>query len=297
MGFNVKLGRITASRSAEGYRSASGKARAEEFMELILDPQVDGLISTIGGSNTSSMLPHLDYSAIRNSRKVVCGYSDVTSLHMALFTKARLQTFYGPAVMTWLGEWPNGIPETTEWFLDTVVEGRCRPRDLHPPTRWSNHRRNWANGDWRSVEREWTPNAGWRTLSAGSVVAPILALNLNTMLCLAGTDYWPDLRGHILLIEEMDAPMAREERSLQQLKLMGVFDEIAGLIVSKPEVIDPSEAPFSYDDLIREIVGPRNYPIVTGFDCGHTVPMITIPQGARVELRAEAGSAVSFRLL
>jgi muramoyltetrapeptide carboxypeptidase len=103
--------------------------------------------------------------------------------------------------------------------------------------------------------------------------------------------------GHILLLEEMEAPMPREERSLRQLSILGVFNEITGLIVSKPEVFDPGEARFSYDDLIREIIGIPPYPVVTNFDCGHTVPMITIPLGAKVELQAEDSGKVTFRFL
>ncbi len=137
----------------------------------------------------------------------------------------------------------------------------------------------------------------WRVLTPGSANAPILALNLNTMLCLAGTEFFPNLRGRILLIEQMDASLVMEERLLRQLSLMGVFNEIAGLIVSKPEVYDSAGAPFTYDDLIREIVGARDYPVVTNFDCGHTVPMITIPQGAQVKLVAETIGCATFQFL
>jgi muramoyltetrapeptide carboxypeptidase LdcA involved in peptidoglycan recycling len=293
MGFSVKLGTLTAAHAAQGYRSGSGQERAAEFMSLIEDTSIRGLISTIGGYNSSSMLPFLDFEKIAKSQKVICGYSDVTSLHMAI----RLQTFYGPALMTWFGEWPDGVVESTECFLDAVMEDRNGPREIKPPVRWSCHRRSWENGDWKNLEREWKPNEGWRVLAPGSVTAPILALNLNTMLCLAGTEFWPDVRGHILLLEEMDAPLAKEERCLMQLSLIGVFKDIAGLIVSKPEVHNPADAPFTYDDLIREVVGRVNYPIVTNFDCGHTIPMMTVPQGARVELIAPESGQVSFRFV
>lgn len=81
LGFKIKLGSLTKARANEGYRSASPQKRAEELMELILDSEVSGVISTIGGYNSSSMIPFLDFKAIRKSRKVFCGYSDVTSLH------------------------------------------------------------------------------------------------------------------------------------------------------------------------------------------------------------------------
>jgi muramoyltetrapeptide carboxypeptidase len=296
LGFKVKLGSLTSARAAQGYRSGTPEARANEFMDLILDPSVHGLIATIGGYNSSSLIPFLDFNAIREARKPICGFSDVTSLHLAVLHYSRLRTFYGPTMMCWFGEWPAGIAESTEWFLDAVMGRGTYPREIAPPPRWSNHRRDWGSGDWKNKPREWIPNPGWRVLQAGSAEAPVLALNLNTMLSAAGTPYWPRLEGKILLLEEMDAPLMKEERAFRQLSLMGVFDRIAGLIIAKPEVYSADGADFDYDTLVREVVGPRAYPIVSQFDCGHTVPMITIPQEVRVRLQAEAGK-VHFAIL
>ena len=141
------------------------------------------------------------------------------------------------------------------------------------------------------------PNSGWRVLAPGSVEAPIVVANLNTLMTSAGTDYFPRLDGAVLLIEESDAPLAREERSLRQLQLLGVFDQIAGLIIGKPHQLDVQGAPFGYDDLILEIVGPRNYPIIANFDCGHTVPMYTIAQLTTICLIAELNGNVEFMVM
>jgi len=297
LGFKIKLGKVTAQRLSQGYRSASPQTRAEEFMELISDSEVHGLMSTIGGNNSSSMIPFLDFKAIRQRRKPICGFSDITSLHAAILKHARLRTFYGPSVMCWFGDWPQASPESTAWFLDAVQQHRSGERPVYAPDKWSNHKRNWVNGEWCTKPREWQVNDGWKILSEGVVEAEILAFNLNTILSAAGTRYWPDFKGKILIVEDMDAPQSRTERSLQQLSLIGVFDEIVGLIVSKPEEYDQQRAPFTYDDLINEVVGSRPYPIVTNFDCGHTIPIITIPQLSFVRLTARAGRGVDFVFL
>jgi muramoyltetrapeptide carboxypeptidase len=65
MGFKVVEGPLTASEKSQGYRSGTPKERAEEFMTLIGDPNVKCLISTIGGANSSSMIPFLDFDLIR----------------------------------------------------------------------------------------------------------------------------------------------------------------------------------------------------------------------------------------
>ncbi|MCX6118070.1 MAG: LD-carboxypeptidase [Proteobacteria bacterium] len=278
LGFKVKLGDLAKRRSSQIYRSASAQDRAQELMELICDPTVRGVISTIGGSNSSSLIPFLDFSEIRKQRKVLCGYSDVTSLHLAFLHFAGLQTVYSPAVMCWFGDWPNGCSLSQQYFLQAITSWNTK-YSLQKPERWSNHRRRWDNDDWKNIPRQWQSNInGWKVLQNGVTKAPVLALNLNTLMSACGTEYWPDFSGKILLIEDMDCGFGRTERALRQLSFIGVFDKISGLIIGKPEVLNQSDAPFSYLDLVQEIVGPRSYPILGDFDCGHTLPMISFPQ-------------------
>ncbi|MGE3261260.1 MAG: LD-carboxypeptidase [Bacteriovoracia bacterium] len=296
LGFKIRLGKLTEKRSADGYRSGAGAERADEFMSLIRNPQVNALMATIGGYNSNSMIPFLDFDEIRESRKVICGYSDVTSLHLSILKFSRLRTFYGPTVMCWFGEWPNGIEESSKWFLDAVMENGPKQREIVRPSRWSNHKRSWTNDDWKNLPREWIENDGWQVIQPGLVEAPIVAVNLNTFLSAAGTPYWPDLKGKILLLEEMDAPLMKEERGLRQLQLMGAFDSIAGLIFSRPEVYSQDGSSNNLRDLIVEVIGNRNYPIIYDFDCGHTVPMITVPQEVRCRLDA-TGKIARFSFL
>lgn len=292
LGFRVVEGNVTKQRRSEGYRSASPQARAAEFMELVADPNVNALISTIGGSNSSSLIPYLNFDLIRKQQKMVCGFSDVTSLHLAIQKYAGLRTVYGPSVMCWFGEWPDGIAESTAWFMDAVANHQSGERAVTCPLRWSNHARNWANGEWKSVPREWQPQNGWKVLNEGSVEAPIVAVNFNTLMTAAGTPYWPDLHGKILLLEDMEASLSRTERHLRQLQLMGVFDQIAGLLIGIPEFYRQEGAPFGYHDLFNEVLGPRPYPIVGHFNCSHTVPMISIPQLSQVRLAAHGSTAI-----
>lgn len=137
------------------------------------------------------------------------------------------------------------------------------------------------------LAREWQENAGWKVLNQGEVEAEIVVCNLNTLMSSAGTPYFPDLEGRVLLIEEMYAPMSRQERSLMQLRLMGVFDKISGLIIGKPEQLVLEEAPFGFEELILEVVGERGYPIISNFDCSHTIPMHTIRQHSIISFKAD----------
>jgi muramoyltetrapeptide carboxypeptidase len=291
LGFRWLEGDLTASMKQQGYRAAGPRERAAELMSLVENPSVDAIVATIGGLNSSSLIPYLDFDAIRASPKILLGYSDVTSLHLAILAHSGVSTFYGPAVMPSFGEWPAMIDETRDLFLDAVWRHTHGARRLPMPRRWSSHFRDAKGEAWRTVPREWQSNDGWRILRVGTASGDLVVANLNTLMAAAGTPYFPDVDGCILLVEEMSAPMGIEERSLRQLERIGVFDRIAGLIVGRPEFFDAQGAPFTYDELILEVVGERGYPIVTDFDCGHTHPMITLAERTPITLDATGARA------
>jgi len=297
LGFKVKLGFLTSSRSTQGYRSGTPQERAKEFMDLIQDDNVQALISTIGGMNSNSLIPYLDFDLIRKSRKIICGYSDLTSLHLSILKYSGLKTIYGPSVMTWFGEYPNGVKESVASFLEAVTNTENKERIIDPFPKWSNHLRDWSNGDWKRIPREWKKNQGWKVLNPGEMEAEIVVANLNTLMSAAGTDYFPNLSGKILLIEEMSSPWSRQERSLRQLQIMGVFDKISGLILGKPEMPNSEGAEFSLDELLIEIIGQRNYPVISEFDCSHTIPMHSIGERSQIYLKATAGYNTVFKIL
>jgi muramoyltetrapeptide carboxypeptidase len=282
-GFKVKLGNLTSAKKSQGYRSGTPQERAEELMELFCDPSVKAILCTIGGMNSNSLIPYLDFDLIKKNPKIFCGYSDITSLHLSINHYSNLATYYGPGLIPHWGDYPNGVKESMAGFIEATGN---KKRVIQPFVQWSNHFRNWLNGDWKNIPREWKPNEGWKVLNPGECAAPIISVNLNTLVSAAGTSYFPDMSGKILLLEEMFAPLSREERSLRQLQLMGVFDRIAGLIIGKPENLQLEGAPFGLDDLILEVVGKRNYPIISNFDCSHTIPMHTIRQESWVEIKA-----------
>jgi len=165
-GFKYKLGLVTKNRSTQGYRSASPQDRAEELMELFCDPEVDGIITTIGGMNSNSLIPYIDFEKIKHNPKVFCGYSDITSLHLALMKYANLATFYGPGLMPHWCEYPDAVEESVGSFLASM---NSSTREIRPFSKWSNHFRDWKSDAWKKEAREWQENAGWKVLNQGEV--------------------------------------------------------------------------------------------------------------------------------
>ena len=94
LGFKTKLGKHVAERY--GYFSAKDEERADEFMTLIEDEEVNGIFFIRGGWGCARILEHLDFDVIKNNPKVIMGFSDITTLLNAITSRSELITFHGP---------------------------------------------------------------------------------------------------------------------------------------------------------------------------------------------------------
>ena len=95
-GFEIVEGNLTGK--IDTYRSGTPKERAAELNELIRNPTIKLIMSTIGGTNSNSILPYIDYEAFKASPKIVVGYSDSTAVLLSLYAKTGIPTFYGPVL-------------------------------------------------------------------------------------------------------------------------------------------------------------------------------------------------------
>ena len=285
LGYKVVEGDLTARGQDQGYRTSTGKERAEELNGLFLRDDVGLIMSTIGGANSSSLLPYLDYSVIAQSKKIFCGYSDVTALHMAIRTTAGLATLYGPAVIPSFGDLEGVARETLDSFINQISEGWIG--EFVAPGHWSTKGPSWADHGKDPTKRWWQVNAGIACVQKGNGTGPSLVANVNTLVSLAGSCYFPETRGHILFLEEMSCPLSRFERNLTQLKLAGAFNGIEGIVLSKPEIYDCEGASFSDVDLLVEILDDPAIPVISGFDCGHTHPMLSVPQAVTFAISSD----------
>ena len=119
-GFNIIEGNLT--RKHDFYRSGSIKERAEELNELIINPEVKCIMSTIGGMNSNSILPYLDYEAFKKNPKIIIGYSDVTAILLAIYAQTGISTYYGPALVASFGEIPPFVNYTFKYFKEVTMD-------------------------------------------------------------------------------------------------------------------------------------------------------------------------------
>lgn len=143
-GFNLVEGSLTGC--SDSYRSWSILDRAEELNRLIRNPDVRCIMSTIGGYNSNSLLPYIDYEALRKDPKIIIGYSDVTALLLAIYNQTGLITFYGPALVASFGEFQPLVEETFQSFLDVL----CSKHDAYQykmPELWTDALLEWETQD------------------------------------------------------------------------------------------------------------------------------------------------------
>jgi len=280
-GFQIVHG--TLYKKSDFYRSGSIKERAEEFNQLLYNEDVDILMAAIGGNNSNSLLPYIDYEYLKKHPKVIIGYSDTTALLLGIYAKTGLVTFYGPALASSFGEFPPFVDWTYEYFKSMVCDGVSIPYEYKMPTAWTDEFINWSEQD---RGKEASPN-NWICVTPGTCTGRLIGGNLNTMEGFFGTEYMPKIKeGDILFIEDSLKDACTIERSFSLLKLAGVFDKIGGIILGKHEKFDDNGTGRKPYEILLEVLGDCKVPLLAEFDCCHTHPMFTMPIGCEVCLDA-----------
>ena len=263
------------------YRSGSIKARAEEFNQLLYNDEVQVLMAAIGGFNTNSILPYIDYEYLKQHPKIIIGYSDTTALLLGIYAKTGLVTFYGPALASSFGEFPPFVDRTFHYFKSIVCDPMPLPYEYKMPAVWTDEFINWNQQD---RGKEAYPNS-WTCVIPGICRGRLIGGNLNTMQGIFGTDYMPEIRtGDILFIEDSLKDASTIERSFSLLKLAGVFDRVGGIILGKHEKFNDNGTGRKPYEILLEVLDGCEVPFLADFDCCHTHPMLTMPIGCQVEL-------------
>ena len=280
-GFKVIMGSLTGK--SDFYRSGSIKERAEELNELIRNKNVKCIMSTIGGMNSNSLLPYIDYDEFKKNPKPIIGYSDVTAILLAIYAKTGISTYYGPALVASFGEFKPYVDLTYKYFEDILIHEVSYPHKFENPKFWTDEFIDWEK-QYREKERI---KNNLITVYEGKVQGRLIGGNLNTMTGIWNTEYMPKIKeGDILFIEDFLKDCDNIERSFSLLKLSGVFEKISGIILGKHEQFNDLNTGRKPYEILLEVLEDKKLPFLAEFDCCHTHPMITLPIGCRVELDA-----------
>ena len=233
------------------YLAGQDVIRAQEFQRLYLDPEIRAVFTLRGGYGAARMLPYLDPDRLRKQQKPVIGFSDVTSLLVALQQWCQMEVLYGPCL-------------ATEQFLE-APEAPVLQQAL----------RNWLFQEERPVAY---PVEAFREGQAtGRLVGGCLSLLVTTL----GTPLEVNTEGALLFLEEVGEAPYCIDRMLTHLKTAGKLQSIRGLVFGRFQDCGTPEALQSMlEDVLAEVPGPIGW----NLPCGHGPLNLPLPLGAMAEL-------------
>lgn len=264
-----KLGEHVYDR--RGYLAGTDAERARDLNQLFADPDVDAILAVRGGWGTNRLLPFLDYDSIRRHPKIVMGYSDITSLLLALYAKSRFVTFHGPVgISSWNA---FSVSQVRRLLFEGEAIRMTNPRTSREALVETQHR--------------------VQTITPGTARGPLAGGNLSVLTSLLGSDYLPDWEGHVLFLEDVGEDIYRIDRMMTQLKLAGVLDQLAGFVFGRCTRCEPGSGGYgslTLMEVLHDHVAPFDIPAWYGSMIGHLKNKFTVPLGVPAKIDAEKGT-------
>lgn len=246
LGFEILLGDFVYSHSL-GY-GASPIEKATDINNMFSNKDIKAIFCVKGGENSNTTFDYLDYDLIKNNPKILCGFSDSTSLTNAITAKTGLITFSGPTFKS-LTSWETdySFKEVVKRFIDASL-------DLG------------------------NPDDKFEILNPGIATGKLIGGNLSLTTQMVCGKYSLDFTDKILFIEELGFESSPERVSscLYYMKQNGVFDKIKGLWIGNYE--HPSG--YSLEKIVFDTLGNSiSFPIIKSNNFGHIDKKTVIPIG------------------
>ncbi|SFC54563.1 S66 peptidase family protein [Clostridium uliginosum] len=258
LGFKVVLGKSCTAQ--HGYLSGSDEIRAKDINKMFSNKSIDGIFAIRGGYGSARLLDMLDYKMIKKNPKVFAGYSDVTAIHNVLNQKCGFITFHSPMPAT---EIYSGLDEyTMEYFKRNIFNNKPLGVLNNP----------------KGVEM--------KTLVEGYAEGRLVGGNLSLICSSMGTKYEIDTKEKILFLEDIGEYPYKIDKMLLQLKQCNKFKDAEGIILGAWTNCIPEEGKESLSliQIFQELLLAENKPIIYNVCCGHCLPTMTLPLGAKLKM-------------
>jgi muramoyltetrapeptide carboxypeptidase len=272
MGFAVRMSPLVDLDRRWWWAAAPPREVAEELNGLFRDPQVRAIFALTGGRVTLSYLDLVDVAAVRADPKPLLGFSDISALHLALHARTGLVSLHSDLVTHGFGDWNECDDGRRKQLADIylrVLTSDSAPGALPPGGRWE----------------------CWRP---GRAQGPLVGGLLNRLVKVQATPYalGPErFDGAILFWEEVGTSSAAVWNDLHVLRHAGVLDRIAGMVVGDPYEVEPTAGgPDTLREVVLDVLGERDIPVLGHVDIGHNPPNVPMPLGVRAEVDADAGT-------
>ena len=250
-GFKVKYSK-NLFLNTNGY-SSTAKEKAEDINEMFKDKKVKMIWCAKGGASSNTTFEYLDYELIKNNPKIICGYSDITSLTNIITEKTGLVTFSGTNFKTIAtDETDYSYKEAIKRFVDGSL----------------------AIG--KSGEE-------YKVIQEGTAEGELIGGNLYLTRGLVAGKYSIDFTDKILFLEELglESDAERVSNYLYFMKQNGVFDKIKGFWIGNYE----PESGFALEKIVKDVLEDEyKFPIIKSNNFGHTETKTVIPIGTKARI-------------
>ncbi|MCI0569118.1 MAG: LD-carboxypeptidase [Myxococcaceae bacterium] len=236
----------------ERYLAGTDALRAAMLSEALEDREGRAVFCARGGYGAMRLLPSVRLPV--GAPPLLAGFSDITALH-ALFQTHGRASLHAP-VLTQLGRQGDDV-------LSRLVQLLESPEPA-------------------------PPLEGTTCLVSGRAEGRLVGGNLSVFTRLLGTPYFPDVTGALLLLEDVGERPYRLDRMWTHLKLAGVFDRAAGIVLGDFTLCDEKDADYTHLDVLRALAEETGLPCAAGFRVGHGDVNQPVPLGVRARLDADA---------
>ncbi len=265
-GYKVVLGKNV--NKTKGFVAGSEEERASDFNEMFRRDDVDAVFVTQGGYGSAQLISKIDYDVIKSCPKIVTGFSDITSLHLAIQKFTGLVTFHGPGMTRFNSE------DLTEYTKRSFIKAVTSTEPLGIIELAD--KKKWLN-----------------VISGGSAEGVLTGGNLTLICASLGTPYAIDVKDKILLIEDVDTEPWMFEHMLSHLRNANRLQTLKGIVIGECKNCVPFKYEPGYccdtslEDVLEYYFSQLGIPVLYGLPLGHTDDMATLPLGVKVSLNAD----------
>ncbi len=247
LGYRVRLG--ASIGKSERFLAGSDADRSRDLADMFSDESIGAIFAARGGYGSSRMLQLIDWSILRANPKPFVGFSDTTALQLALHEKAGLVSLTGLALASDVSDGPPAAE--LEKDLDEALR----------------------RGAFNSVSG---------LVHEGLLSGKLLGGCLSLVVHLIGTPFFPDLDGHILMLEDVGESPYRIDRMLTQLLLSRVLEKATAVLFGTFYKCTGDEEDGTVDEVLVDFSSRSPCPVVRGLPYGHGPVRRILPIGGRV---------------
>ena len=249
---NLNVFESDALYKNENNKTFSGAIRGKELMKFYNDNEIKAIFDLSGGDLCNEVIRHLDFSQIKKANKPFFGYSDLTVILNALYSKTNNVNYNYQLRNLVREDSINQIKNFNNTFL------------LNKDNSLFDFNYEWIQGNYMDV-----------TVVGG---------NIRCMLKLAGTEYMPSFDNKILFLEALSGDANKISTFIEQYIQIGAFNNLNGLILGHFTEYESANSTPSIEDLILSKLSNDKIPIIKTNELGHSANSKAIALGSKIHL-------------